>query len=124
MLPIPNGMERGLKYLFTEADSSTVEIGVTTMKIDANGPIANQIQTERNPSQKPDGIASTGSSEASDRTTLNSTGNSVQLLTNQALQSPEVRQDKVDAIRQSVSSGQYKVDPGKIADAMIAGEDK
>jgi len=124
MLPIPNGMERGLKYLFTEADSSTVEIGVTTMKIDANGPITNQIQTERNPSQKPDGIASTGSSEASDRTTLNSTGNSVQLLTNQALQSPEVRQDKVDAIRQSVSSGQYKVDPGKIADAMIAGEDK
>jgi flagellar biosynthesis anti-sigma factor FlgM len=63
-------------------------------------------------------------SEAGDRTTLNSDGKSIQLLTKQALQSPEVRQGKVEAIRQSVSSGQYEVDPGKIADAMIASEDE
>jgi flagellar biosynthesis anti-sigma factor FlgM len=92
------------------------------MKIDANGPIAAQLQTERSPTQKPDGIATTNLAAAADRTTLNSAGTSVQLLTKQVLESPEIRQDKVDATRQSIGSGAYKVDPAKIADAMVANE--
>jgi negative regulator of flagellin synthesis FlgM len=31
----------------------------------------------------------------------------------------DVRQDKVDAIKQAVESGNYKIDPGKIADKML-----
>ncbi len=43
---------------------------------------------------------------------------SVQLLTSQALNSPEIRQGTVDALRQSVSSGQYQVDATNIAGAI------
>jgi anti-sigma28 factor (negative regulator of flagellin synthesis) len=39
-------------------------------------------------------------------------------LATQALSSPEVRQGTVDALRESVSSGQYQVDPNKIAVAI------
>lgn len=43
----------------------------------------------------------------------------ISTLTAKALQMPEVRQDKVDSLRQSVSSGQYQVDPYAIAAAMV-----
>jgi negative regulator of flagellin synthesis FlgM len=92
------------------------------MKIDVNSPTAPQMQAERSPKQTSASLAASGSSETDDRTTLNSSGNSIQRLTTQAMQSPEIRQDKVDSIRQAVDSGQYQVDPAKIADAMIANE--
>jgi flagellar biosynthesis anti-sigma factor FlgM len=55
---------------------------------------------------------------AQDWTSFHSDSNSVQSLTSQALSSPEVRQGTVDALRQSVNSGQYQVDPTKIAAAI------
>lgn len=51
-------------------------------------------------------------SSQSDHVTLSS-------LSTQAMQSPEVRQDRVDALRQSISSGQYQVDSNAIASAML-----
>lgn len=54
-----------------------------------------------------------------DRTTLAFDHANISALVNQAMSSPEVRQDKVDALRQAVSSGEYKVDAGKVADAML-----
>jgi flagellar biosynthesis anti-sigma factor FlgM len=94
------------------------------MKSDVKSPTGPQMQSERSTKQTSVGVTGSDLSEAGDRTTLNSDDNSIQLLTKQALQSPEVRQGKVEAIRQSVSSGEYQVDPGKIADAMIASEDE
>jgi len=44
----------------------------------------------------------------------------VQALTAQALAAPEVRQAKVAALGQAISSGEYTVDAGKVADAMTA----
>jgi negative regulator of flagellin synthesis FlgM len=44
----------------------------------------------------------------------------VKSLVSQALSTPEVRQEKVNALRQSISSGEYKLDPGKIAGAIIS----
>jgi flagellar biosynthesis anti-sigma factor FlgM len=35
------------------------------------------------------------------------------------MSSPEIRQDKVDSLTQAVSSGQYQLDPGKIAASML-----
>jgi flagellar biosynthesis anti-sigma factor FlgM len=35
------------------------------------------------------------------------------------MSSPEIRQDKVSSLQQAVSSGQYKLEPDKIAGAMI-----
>jgi flagellar biosynthesis anti-sigma factor FlgM len=42
-------------------------------------------------------------------------------LATQALATPEIRQTQVDSLRQSVSSGQYQLDPNAIADAMLHG---
>jgi negative regulator of flagellin synthesis FlgM len=56
-----------------------------------------------------------------DRTTLAFDHANISALVSQAMSSPELRQDKVDALRQAVSSGEYKVDPGKVADAMLPG---
>jgi flagellar biosynthesis anti-sigma factor FlgM len=41
-------------------------------------------------------------------------------LAQQALQMPEVRQDRVNTLQQSVSDGEYEVDPESIAEAMLA----
>jgi flagellar biosynthesis anti-sigma factor FlgM len=54
-----------------------------------------------------------------DRTTFHSDSLSVQSLTSQALNSPEIRQDKVDTLSQSVSSGTYPLDSTEIAGAII-----
>jgi flagellar biosynthesis anti-sigma factor FlgM len=59
-------------------------------------------------------------STTEDRTTFHSDSASVQSLTNQAMNSPAIRQSKVDALRQSVNGGTYEIDPGKIAEAFIA----
>jgi flagellar biosynthesis anti-sigma factor FlgM len=42
-------------------------------------------------------------------------------LPSQAMGMPEVRQAQVDSLRQSVSSGQYQLDPNAIADAILRG---
>ena len=36
-----------------------------------------------------------------------------------AKNAPDVRQEKIDAIKQRISNGEYKVDAGKIADGML-----
>jgi len=33
-----------------------------------------------------------------------------------------MRQDQVDSLRQSISSGQYQLDPGGIADAILGNQ--
>ena len=57
-----------------------------------------------------------------DWTSFYSDSTSVQSLTSQALDSPAIRQDTVDALRQSVANGQYQVDPMNIAAAISANE--
>jgi negative regulator of flagellin synthesis FlgM len=54
-----------------------------------------------------------------DRATLTSDSVSVGSLVSKALESPEIRQDKVSALRQSISSGQYKLEPEKIAASIV-----
>ena len=54
-----------------------------------------------------------------DRATLTSDSASVGSLASTALSSPEVRQGLVDSLKQSVNSGQYELNPGKIAASMV-----
>jgi flagellar biosynthesis anti-sigma factor FlgM len=54
-----------------------------------------------------------------DKTTLSSDSASIKALTTKAMESSEVRQDKIEALRQAIKSGQYKIEPDKIAQAMI-----
>jgi len=44
----------------------------------------------------------------------------IRALTAQALGAPEIRQTQVSALAQAIGSGQYQVDPGRVADAMVS----
>lgn len=89
------------------------------MKIDVNSLTANQLPVDRGPKQVSSGSLAGTQISTEDRTTLSTDSQSVQSLTSQALNSPEIRQDKVDTLRQSVSSGEYQVSAKAIANAII-----
>jgi flagellar biosynthesis anti-sigma factor FlgM len=54
-----------------------------------------------------------------DKTTLHADQDSVVALTSQALTTSEVREEKIATLRQLVASGQYKVDPENVAEAIL-----
>ena len=54
-----------------------------------------------------------------DKASFSSDSLDIPTLEAQVLASPEVRQDKVEALRQAIQNGQYKVEPDKIAQAII-----
>ena len=54
-----------------------------------------------------------------DKTSLSVDTLNISSLKAQALNSPQVRQDKVDALRQAIQNGDYKVEPDKIAQAIM-----
>jgi flagellar biosynthesis anti-sigma factor FlgM len=89
------------------------------MKIEVNSATVNQLPVDREPKQVANGSVNGFQGATEDRTTLRTDSLSVQSLTSQALTTPAVRQDKVEALRQSINSGSYQVDPTKIADAII-----
>jgi len=60
------------------------------------------------------------SAPAGDQATLSQDKVTLSSLATQALAQPEVRQSLVDSLRQSISSGQYKLDPSGIADAILS----
>jgi negative regulator of flagellin synthesis FlgM len=86
------------------------------MRIGLNAPHPPEISTDRASTSS----ASTQSASATQQADKFS-GDSVSLnsLAAQALQLPDVRQDKVDSLRQQIASGEYRVDPQKTADAML-----
>ncbi len=61
-------------------------------------------------------------SQTEDTTTLSSSSDSVQSLTQIALETIPSRTAKVDSLKQAVSSGQYQLDPAKIADALATSD--
>lgn len=54
-----------------------------------------------------------------DQTILSGAHVQVEALAAQAAQLPEIRQGKIEALRQAVQSGQYQSDPHKTADALL-----
>jgi len=90
------------------------------MRIDLYNSAASQIASEQS-SQKiaADKAANSGLSGTEDRTTLTSDSSSVASLVSTALGSPEVRQNLVDSLKSAVSSGQYDLNPDKIAASMV-----
>jgi flagellar biosynthesis anti-sigma factor FlgM len=54
-----------------------------------------------------------------DQAQLSGAHTQVQALAAQAAQLPEVRQEKVQALRQAIGAGRYHVSPEKVADAML-----
>lgn len=92
------------------------------MKIEVNSPVLSQVAVDRSTKQVSNGSLASTQSTTEDRTTFHSDSASVQALTSQAMKTPEVRQDKVDALSQSVKSGEYKADPTETAGAILDSE--
>ena len=88
------------------------------MKIDGVSPVEAQLPVDSVAVRVSSPGQATTQGAAQDWTSFHSDSNSVLSLTTQALSSPEVRQGTVDALRESVNSGQYQVDPTKIAAAI------
>jgi negative regulator of flagellin synthesis FlgM len=85
------------------------------MRIGLKTTDASEISTERTSTQR-----SSGQSGASQTDKFSGDTVSLGTLTAQALQLPEVRQNKVDSLRQAIANGDYKVDPQKTAEAMLS----
>ena len=89
------------------------------MKIEVNTPPVSLPPVDQGAKKVPTGSLAGTQISTEDRTTLRTDTQSVQALTAQALNSPEVRQDKVNALSQAVKSGEYKVDSTETANALI-----
>jgi flagellar biosynthesis anti-sigma factor FlgM len=90
------------------------------MRIDLYNSAASQIASEQSSQQvNAQKAAQSGLPDGEDRATLTSDSTSVGSLVTAALNSPEVRQDKVASLQQAISSGQYQLDPAQIAASMV-----
>jgi len=90
------------------------------MRIDLTQATASQMTNEPSAEQVK-ARSETGSvaAEHEDRTTFSSQTESLGSLVQTAMNSPEVRQDKVSSLRSAVNNGTYKLDPDEIASSMI-----
>ena len=86
------------------------------MRIDPNQAIAGQIATER--AARNSGKTSGAAKASADGATFSAEAG-VGGLEAQVLSTPEIRQDRVAALRESIRNGSYQVDPGKVADAIL-----
>jgi flagellar biosynthesis anti-sigma factor FlgM len=90
------------------------------MRIDAYNPAASDVSSDANlPQAGAQSVAHSLKAEDWDQATLSTDSASTSSLASIALNSPEVRQDKVDSLAQSIQNGEYELDPAKIASAML-----
>ncbi len=90
------------------------------MRIDLTQLTSSQISNDPNAKRigKQDPIV-TDQADGGDRTTLTSDSSSVKSLVSTAMNSPAIRQSLVDGLKNSVDSGNYKIDSSAIASSMI-----
>ena len=91
------------------------------MRIDLNSVSLNNIEREEKP-KKAAGKQSAGANigaNIEDKATLSSGSLDTSPLEAQVLASPEVRQAKVEALRQQVQNGEYKVDADAVAKSIL-----
>ena len=90
------------------------------MRVDLSNSTAAELASELSSQQvSAQNTAKADQIAGEDHATLTSDSTSVGSLAATALKSPEVRQDKVDNLRLVVDSGQYKINPGKIAASIL-----
>jgi negative regulator of flagellin synthesis FlgM len=98
------------------------------MKIDPRIQLPSDIQSDsiknsRTPSAQTQGTSrpsTTGSAAGEDTVSISSTHGDLQTLKASLSNVPEIRIDRVNALQQKVSTGQYAPSSEKIADAIIA----
>jgi len=65
------------------------------------------------------GLKSPSSPSVEDTTSLSADTQSLSSLQTQAMATPAIRQDKVEALRQAIQQGEYKLEPDQIAHAIL-----
>lgn len=87
------------------------------MRINGQTPLSNGVEAGR--TEKKSTSAEQPAANPQDRTSFSSDGVSVSSLEARVMQTPEIRQDRVAALKDAINKGQYALDPDKIADAML-----
>jgi len=93
------------------------------MRIDLNHGPQSSIETNRSGTQSTGAAASSSANRVvsgEDQAELSGAHAQVQALVAQASQLPEIRQERVHALRQAVQSGHYQPSPEQVAGAMFA----
>ena len=89
------------------------------MQININQTSSNQIDLESSSTSKASQpTSSSASANVVDRASLTNDSATISALQQQALAVPDVRQDKVDSLKQQIQSGQYNFSPADTAKAM------
>ena len=96
------------------------------MKVDFNGQDGSTLSSVTLPQHEKPGTAPVSATDidlqiGEDRATLS--GDSATALAAKALAVGEIRQDKVEALRQAIENGEYRIEPSRIAEAMIRQSD-
>lgn len=87
------------------------------MRIDLNGISLNGM--EREDKTKKTGAKPASSPHVEDKASLSTDTLNLSSLEAKVQAAPEVRQEKVEALRQAIQNGEYEVDPQKIAHAIL-----
>lgn len=87
------------------------------MRIDLNNILLNSVEREDKTRKAASKAPNAPSVE--DKASLSVDTLSVSSLEAQAMAAPAVRQDKIDALRQAIQNGEYKVEPEKVAHAIL-----
>ena len=82
------------------------------MRIDGYNPAANDVSSDASlPQAGAQSVTQTAGASEQDRATLSSDSASPSSLASIALNSPEVRQDKIDSLSQSINNGETWTQP-------------
>jgi len=87
------------------------------MRIELNPPDPQGVSTEQTSTSS--AVRNTGQAAGEEADTFSTDTVTLSALASRALQTPEVRQDQVESLRQSIASGQYVVDAQGVASAML-----
>ena len=90
------------------------------MRIDLFSNATNQIVSEQSPKKVTGTAHGRDSRSIEDLATLSTDTVSISALAARTMQAPEIRQDKVDALRQAISTRDYKIDPLQIAGSILS----
>jgi flagellar biosynthesis anti-sigma factor FlgM len=74
---------------------------------------------ERDDKTRKAGSKAPSTPNVEDKTSLSVDTLSISSLEARAMSVPQIRQDKVEALRQSIQNGEYKLEPEKIAQAIL-----
>ena len=74
---------------------------------------------ERDDKTRKAGSKAPSTPNVEDKASLSVDTLSISSLETRAMSVPQIRQDKVEALRQSIQNGEYKVEPEKIAQAIL-----